>query len=339
MNIHSLAREYPGSEISWQKQYKDSITDIGVLCDALDLTIDQLPFSHFAHQQFRLRVPWSYVKRMRKSDPNDPLLLQVLPHTDEKNEIPGYSKDPVGDLSSVKTPGLLKKYKGRALLIATSRCAVHCRYCFRRHFPYPSQNSNNDAWKDAIHILMQDTTINEVILSGGDPLVLQEHILTKLVRQLESIPHIKRLRIHTRLPIVIPARINTDLINLIRDIKLQVVLVLHINHAQEFNPELQSRLRDLATARCTLLNQSVLLKNINDNCKSLVSLSESLFQAGVLPYYLHLLDKVQGAAHFEVCESQARSIMREITAILPGYLVPKLVKEQTGLNSKTLVAF
>ncbi len=339
MNIHSLAREHPSSETVWQQQYKDSITSIDTLCNALDLQATQLPVSLFGNQQFPLRVPWSYVQRMQKSNPQDPLLLQVFPHAHEDNKIAGFSKDPVGDLSSIKSIGLLQKYHGRALLLATSRCAVHCRYCFRRHFPYSSQNPRHDAWQSAIHELTGDASLKEVILSGGDPLVLHETELAKLISQLEAIPHIERLRIHTRLPVVIPSRINHDLIELINNIKLKVVIVLHINHAQEINNQLQNKLQELSNTRCTLLNQSVLLRNVNDTSDTLIRLSEALFQANVLPYYLHILDKVQGAEHFDVNEPQARKIMREVASRLPGYLVPRLVKEESGYASKTLIHF
>lgn len=339
MNIHSLTREYPSPEKNWQQQYKDSITNIDTLCDALDLQFNQLPLSISAFQQFPLRVPWSYVQRMQKCNPQDPLLLQVLPHAYEEHVASGFSKDPVGDLKSITSPGLLQKYNGRALLLATSRCAIHCRYCFRRHFPYSLQNPRKDVWQQAINEITKDLSIKEVILSGGDPLVLQENELTKLISKLESISHIERLRIHTRLPVVIPARINEDLIRLVNNTKLKVVIVLHINHAQELDIQLQNKLRDLSTSRCTLLNQSVLLRNINDKSGTLIQLSEALFQASVLPYYLHILDKVQGAAHFEVCETQARKIIREVANKLPGYLVPKLVKEEAGHASKTLITF
>ncbi len=338
MNIYSLTREYPSPEKIWQQQYKDSITSIDTLCNALDIQHNQLPLSISAYQQFPLRVPWSYVQRMQKSNPQDPLLLQILPHKHEENVVSGFSKDPVGDLQSITSPGLLQKYNGRALLLATSCCAIHCRYCFRRHFPYSLHNPRNDAWQQAINEITKDMSIKEVILSGGDPLVLHENELSKLFSKFESISHIERLRIHTRLPVVIPARINKEFIRLLNKTKLKIVIVLHINHAQELDIQLKNKLRDLSSTRCTLLNQSVLLRNINDKSDTLIQLSEALFQASVLPYYLHLLDKVQGAAHFEVCETQARKIMREVASKLPGYLVPKLVKEEAGYTSKTLIA-
>lgn len=324
---------------SWQLEYKNSITSVDQLCQTLGLKIEQLPISSQANKQFQLRAPKSYVQRMQKFNPDDPLLLQVLPSSHEDMHVEGYLKDPVGDLQSIKTPGLLKKYNGRALLLATSRCAIHCRYCFRRHFPYAAQNPRHDSWTQALQELQNDQSITEVILSGGDPLVLDDSELVKLITKLESIQHIQRLRIHTRLPVVIPERINDTLLNWISNSRLRVVMVLHINHAQEINTYLEKRLQNLANINCTLLNQSVLLRNINDQSSSLIKLSEALFNAGVLPYYLHLLDKVDGAAHFDVPEENARKLMQEISKHLPGYLVPKLVKEIQGEHSKSLVSY
>ncbi len=335
----SLARLHLASETTWQRQYRDSITSIDALCKALELHADQLSASDAADRQFPLRVPWSYVGRMQKSDPHDPLLLQVLPHALEEQEAVGYGTDPVGDLASAKSPGLLKKYHGRALLLATSRCAIHCRFCFRRHFPYALQNPRGDAWRSALDEIAADSSIEEVILSGGDPLVLADRELAQLVSQLQAIPHIRRLRVHTRLPVVIPARINDELLDWINASELNIVVVLHVNHPRELDHGLQKRLRTLSAARCCVLNQSVLMRDINDDADTLIALSERLFDAGVLPYYLHLLDKVQGAMHFDVDESTACAIMKEVAARLPGYLVPRLVREQAGEPGKTPVRF
>lgn len=323
----------------WQQEYKTSFTSIEQLCQNLELKIEQLPISIQAHKQFQLRVPQSYVARIQKSNPQDPLLLQVLPTSDEEKSEDGFLKDPVGDLQNIKAPGLLQKYNGRALLLATSRCAIHCRYCFRRHFPYSSQNPRHDSWNQALLELQQDPSITEVILSGGDPLVLDDSELTKLIKKLEAIEHVKKLRIHTRLPVVIPSRINDELLAWIKNSRLRVIMVLHINHAQEINDELSDKLNKLDKNNCTLLNQSVLLRNINDHASSLIELSEALFNAGVLPYYLHLLDKVDGAAHFDVSEEKARALMREVSHQLPGYLVPKLVKEVSGEQAKSLISY
>ena len=356
-NIHSLTRDcsspkdeqdskitirpVPTTQFSsdWQLEYKTSITNIEQLCRTLGLKVEQLPISCQANQQFQLRVPQNYVERMQHANPSDPLLLQVLPTNSEDIHIEGYSKDPVADLQSIKTPGLLQKYNGRALLLVTSRCAIHCRYCFRRHFPYSAQNPRHDSWTQAVQELQRDRSITEIILCGGDPLVLNDTELLKLISKLESIEHIQRLRIHTRLPVVIPNRINDELLNWIENTRLKVVMVLHINHAQEINHHLHDNLQRLKNLNCILLNQSVLLRNVNNNASSLINLSETLFNAGVLPYYLHLLDKVEGAKHFDVSEENARKLMQEITMHLPGYLVPKLVKEIPGEHSKSLISY
>ena len=335
----SLARVQPGPESSWQQQYRDSITDIETLCEALDLSPNQLPTSISACRQFPLRVPWSYVKRMQKSTPNDPLLLQVLPHALEEQESAGFRMDAVGDLQSIKSPGLLQKYHGRALLLATGCCAIHCRFCFRRHFPYSTHNPRHDAWRTTLKAIADDPDIREVILSGGDPLVLSDPELADLATQLQAIPHVKRLRIHTRLPVAIPARINAGLLEWINGSELNIVTVVHVNHPQELDASLQEKLTELSCARGSLLNQSVLLRNINDRADVLASLSEKLFDSGVLPYYLHLPDKVQNTMHFDVGELEARGIMRALAARLPGYLVPRLVKEQPGRPGKTHVPF
>jgi EF-P beta-lysylation protein EpmB len=348
-NTHSLTREGLTAidkhetkiaiAANWQLEYKNSITTVEQLCERLNLNVSQLPVSIRAQQQFKLRAPQSYVRRMQQSAPSDPLLLQVLPSTYEDHHVEGYSTDPVGDLHSIKSPGLLQKYNARALLLVTSRCAIHCRYCFRRHFPYSTQNPRHDSWAQAIQEIQQDNSIIEVILSGGDPLVLDDSELVKLITKLESIEHVKRLRIHTRLPVVIPNRICKELLNWINNTRLKIVMVLHINHAQEINTDLQQKLKLLTNNNCTLLNQSVLLRNINDHATTLIELSEALFNAGILPYYLHLLDKVAGAAHFDVTEKHACNLMREISKHLPGYLVPKLVKEIPTENAKTLMNY
>ncbi len=339
MEMFSLAWESSRSETSWQQQYRDSITSVDRLCDALELEPDQLSLSDSARQQFPLRVPRAYVQRMQKSNPRDPLLLQVLPHGDEDVQVASFIVDPVAELANVKSPGLLQKYARRALLLVTSRCGVHCRYCFRRHFPYSANNPRRDAWHQAVSEIADDASIIEVILSGGDPLVLHDDELVTLISKLAAISHVKLLRIHTRLPVVIPTRINKELLSWINNVSLKVVIVLHINHAQEIDARLRDKLRELCAANCTVLNQSVLLRGINDAPDALIRLSEKLFQAGILPYYLHLLDKVQGASHFEVSEARARRIMHEVASKLPGYLVPRLVKEEPGHAYKTLVAF
>ena len=326
-------------QTNWQQEYKYSITDLDELCQALELKADQLPFSLASHQQFPLRVPKSYLRRIKKSNPKDPLLLQVLPTIYEQQIKLGFTKDPVGDLQSVKSEGLLQKYKGRVLLLATSLCAIHCRYCFRRHFPYTEQNPRRDAWQQALAEIENDKTIHEIILSGGDPLVLSDAALSNLINCIEKIKHIKRLRIHSRLPVVIPSRICDDLLAWISNSRLNIILVLHINHAQEVNREFQLKLKQLANTQCTLLNQSVLLKNINDDAENLIALSEALIANNILPYYLHLLDKVEGAEHFDVRKQQAKDLMKQVSSYLPGYMVPKLVEEVAGMPAKSLIEY
>jgi len=329
-NSQQLTKQYPSqfaqAEPNWQFEYKTAITNIEALCDELELNSQQLAVDLSSKQAFPLRVPHSYVQRMKKSDPQDPLLLQVLPQTLEQQK-------------SLKTTGLLKKYNGRALLLATSRCAIHCRYCFRQHFPYSEQNPKNDSWQQVIDTLKNDSSINEVILSGGDPLVLSDQQLEKLVKKIESVEHISTLRIHTRLPVVIPNRICNSLLDWMKNTRLKLVVVLHINHAQEINQELEYKLQELKNIHCILLNQSVLLNNINADTDSLINLSKKLFDVNVMPYYLHLLDKVQGAAHFDVPEKKACKLMQEVACQLPGYLVPKLVKEVENEASKRLIHY
>ncbi len=322
----------------WQQALANSIRTPEALLAALELSAEQLPAIFNGGDKFPLRVPHSFVARMKKGDPNDPLLRQVLPLDEENDFTLGYLIDPVGDLNASETPGLLHKYHGRALMITTGACAIHCRYCFRRHFPYAQQNAATNEWDDALNQLNQDKSIHEVILSGGDPLALSDQRLTRLLGQLAKIPHLKRLRIHTRLPVVIPQRITDAFIALIANCRLAPIIVIHANHANEINSELHVALKKLQTIpNITLLNQSVLLRGVNDNHEALITLSEALFASGVLPYYLHLLDKAQGTAHFNVPLTQATRLLHEIHAKLPGYLVPRLVQEEAGALGKTLL--
>ncbi|MBP2169476.1 EF-P beta-lysylation protein EpmB [Erwinia toletana] len=287
-----------------------------------------------ARRLFALRVPRAFVWRMKKGDPQDPLLLQVLTAQQEFIDAPGYSTDPLDEQSSV-VPGLLHKYNNRALLLVKGGCAVNCRYCFRRHFPYQDNQGNKRNWQNAIDYIRQHAELDEIIFSGGDPLMAKDYELDWLISQLEAIPHLKRLRIHSRLPVVIPARITEGLCQRLAQSRLQVLLVTHINHAQEIDDELRQGMQMLKRAGVTLLNQSVLLRGINDRASTLADLSNALFDAGVLPYYLHVLDKVQGAAHFYVPDSEARAIVRELLAMVSGYMVPKLAREIGGEPSKT----
>lgn len=317
---------------NWQQELAQGFGDIASLCDYLNL-----PNNYQPHGDFPLRVPRGFAARMAKNNARDPLLLQVLPTSDELATTAGYSPDPVGDLDAVPVAGVIHKYQGRALLLATGGCAVHCRYCFRRNFPYADLQLSASKITAAVQYIATHTDISEVIISGGDPLLLGDDKLFSWLRRLANIQHIRRIRIHTRLPVVLPSRINADFCAQLGEIAKPVVVVIHANHANEMNLEVQTACTKLKTA-ALLLNQSVLLKGINDNAQQLCRLSEKLFDFGVLPYYLHLLDPVLGSQHFAVDLPQALAIMQQIKAQLPGYLTPKLVQEQKGAASKIVLA-
>ena len=273
---------------------------------------------------------------MRRGDPGDPLLRQVLPVAAEDEEVPGFSANPVGELGLIRGDGLLIKYRGRALVVATGACAIHCRYCFRRHFPY-DDGRMPDRLSGVLEALAEDKTIDEVILSGGDPLVLSDDSLSDLADRIASIGHVRRLRIHTRLPVVLPERVDEALVGWITACRIPVVVVVHANHPREIDDDVARSLGALRDAGAAVLNQAVLLAGVNDSAQSLAELSTRLFDCGVLPYYLHLLDRVAGAAHFEVDERRALEIMDELRARLPGYLVPRLVREVDGAPSKVVI--
>lgn len=322
----------------WRRSLSDAIRDPAELISLLGLPQSLLPAAIAAAKTFPLVAPRSYVRRMRHGDPADPLLAQVLPLAEERIQEPGFALDPVGDAQAKLAPGLLQKYEGRALFITTGVCAVHCRYCFRRHYPYSDEPRRLEDWSPAIDAIAGDNSIHEAILSGGDPLVLADARLAALVERLESIPHLKRLRIHTRLPIVLPDRVTSSLIDLLRDSRLQPVMVVHANHAHEVQDDCADALRMLVRAGIPTLNQAVLLKGVNDSADALAALCESLGNLGVIPYYLHQLDRVAGARHFEVSEARGLQLISELLARLPGYLVPKYVREDAGALSKTPVA-
>ncbi|MCR4300122.1 MAG: EF-P beta-lysylation protein EpmB [Sulfuricaulis sp.] len=322
---------------TWQSQLARAINDPVELLAAVGLGEEWLPAARAAARLFPLRVPREFVARMRQGDPHDPLLRQVLPLAEECLTAAGFEADPVGDLAAMAVPGVLHKYQGRVLLTVTGACAVHCRYCFRRHFPYADANPAADQWRTALEYIAGDNSITEIILSGGDPLTQSDRRLSQLVRSLESIPHLRRLRLHTRVPIVLPDRVNEEMLAWIRCTRFKTVIVLHINHAREIDHSVRSMAKALKAAGVELLNQSVLLRGVNDSPETLASLSEQLFEVGVLPYYLHMLDRVQGAAHFEVTDSVAKSLMRELSKRLPGYLVPRLVRELPGMPGKISV--
>jgi EF-P beta-lysylation protein EpmB len=331
---HIVTLNTPSRE-DWLSQLADVITSPDELLRLLDLEANEdLLAGREAKRLFPLRVPRAFVARMEKGNPNDPLLKQVLTSQDEFIAAPGFSTDPLEEQHSV-VPGLLHKYRNRALLLVKGGCAVNCRYCFRRHFPYAENQGNKRNWQAALEYIVAHPELDEIIFSGGDPLMAKDHELDWLVSELEAIPHIKRLRIHSRLPIVIPARITGTLAARFARSSLQILLVNHINHAQEIGDDFRAAMKTLQQAGVTLLNQSVLLRGVNDNAHTLADLSNALFDAGVMPYYLHVLDKVQGAAHFMVSDDEARTIMRELLTLISGYMVPKQVREIGGEPSKT----
>ena len=328
-----LLRQVP----DWQTALGQAITDPAELLEALGLGPEWLPAARDAARAFPLRVPRAFVARMRRADPADPLLRQVLPLAEECRVVEGFGPDPVGDLAAHKAPGVLHKYQGRVLLTATGACAIHCRYCFRRHFPYAEANAAAAQWQAARDYVTTQPDVREVILSGGDPLTLSDRRLAEFVRALDGCAHVERLRLHTRLPVVLPERVTQEFCALLAGTRLKTVVVIHANHAQELDATTRAACQRLAESGATLLNQSVLLRGVNDSVAALTQLSESLFAAGVLPYYLHLLDRVQGAAHFDVSEEIARQLMAGLGAALPGYLVPRLVREVPGGPGKQLI--
>jgi len=322
---------------TWQQELAEGFNNIDDICEYLNISqADKtlLPSS----STFPLRVPREFVARMEKGNINDPLLKQILPTKNENISASGFSNDPVGDINAITEAGVIHKYQGRVLLITTGSCAINCRYCFRRNFPYSDFQLSTKKHQKAINYIQNRSDISEVILSGGDPLLLNEQKILGLMQQLQAIPHIKRIRIHSRIPIVLPSRITAELCNGLSKIKKELVLVAHSNHANELNSKVRSAFEDLKEANVTLLNQAVLLKGINDDSQQLIELSEKLFSMGVLPYYLHLLDRAAGTAHFETSENQAIALMNQLKKNLPGYLVPKLVREQAGAESKTIIA-
>ncbi|WP_179998364.1 EF-P beta-lysylation protein EpmB [Acinetobacter sp. YH12239] len=327
---------YLYQEQHWQNQLSDLITDPHELIELLELQPEDLIHGAIlASAQFKLRVPRAFVAKMQKSNPNDPLLLQVLPHHLELNEHPDFVTDPLDEEAANLIPGVLHKYQSRFLLTLTGACAVHCRYCFRRHFPYQENLPKNDDWEKIQDYLLAHPEINEVILSGGDPLTLSNRKLAIWIDRLSSIPHLKILRIHSRVPIVIPNRLDDELISLLKNSRLRIILVVHSNHAAEIDDFTASKLMQISQQNILVLNQAVLLKGINDHPDILVDLNHRLFDARVMPYYLHVLDKVKGAQHFDLPSESIDSIYKEVLARLPGYLVPKLVREIAGEQNKT----
>ncbi len=280
----------------------------------------------------------SMVDSINWENQDDPVLKQFLPTSAETTVAEGLLADPVGDINATQVPGLIHKYHGRVLLVASGSCAVNCRYCFRRHFEYQKNFAPRNGWRASLDYIAQHDSIHEVILSGGDPLTLDNKSLYRLTDGLQQVPHIQTLRIHSRIPVVLPPRIDSFFLQWAQTWDRKKVMVIHSNHAQELSAAARTAITDLQQAGFTLLNQSVLLKGVNDNAKVLADLSNQLFDLGVMPYYLHQMDPVQNAAHFIVAPDQALQIHQQLKARLPGYLVPKLVREVAGEASKTGLA-
>jgi len=321
----------------WKQELARAFTDPQALLASLELSPEQLPSPMVQPKRFSLLVPRGFAALMRPGDPGDPLLRQVLSTADETRSRPGYVLDPVGDEAARRAPGLLQKYAGRALLITTSACAVHCRYCFRRHFPYAEDGAQRTRLTAALAALEPAAEITEVILSGGDPLMLDDAALAELIGSLERLPQLKRLRIHSRMPSILPSRVTDQLCRTLASSRLQVIVVAHINHPAEISPDAQRALLKLSELGGPLLNQSVLLRGVNDDLETLVELSEALVATRVLPYYIHVLDPVSGAAHFDVQESEACQLVTALRQRLPGYLVPRLARERPGDSAKTIL--
>ncbi|HAU1183991.1 EF-P beta-lysylation protein EpmB [Legionella pneumophila] len=322
------------TSLSWQKILAQGFTSTTDLLDFLELP--RAEGNLFAEKQFPSRIPLGFAKRMQKGNPKDPLLLQVLAKEDELTEADDYVIDPLSE-SNTLIKGLLHKYHGRVLLTLTGVCAVNCRYCFRRHFPYQANNPGRRGWKEVCAYIANDPSITEVILSGGDPLLAANLVLEELLQSLEEISHIHTLRIHTRIPIVLPERIDKGLLDLLTNTRFKKVIVVHCNHPQELDESVLRACSDLKKAACYLLNQSVLLAGINDDAGILSKLSHALFDYGIMPYYLHLLDKVKGSAHFDMPLPRAQSIYHQLQSLVPGYLLPRLAREEPGRSSKTLL--
>jgi EF-P beta-lysylation protein EpmB len=322
-------------EPDWRRLWRDAVRDPRQLLAMLGLEGLAASVSAEAAAQFPLRVPRGFVARMRHGDADDPLLRQVLPRTDEERIVAGYGLDAVGDGAARAATGVIHKYRGRALLVATGSCAIHCRYCFRRHFDYASDTAASAGWAEAIAWLRADPGISELLLSGGDPLSLSTSKLAELTDAARDLPGLRRLRLHTRLPIVLPERVDGALLDWLARLPWPVTVVVHANHANEVDASVMAALARLRGTGAVLLNQSVLLRGVNDDADALAGLSERLFEGGVLPYYLHQLDRVAGTAHFEVTDVRARALHSELQSRLPGYLVPRLVREIAGAPGKT----
>jgi len=326
------ARETP----EWKKALKNAVSSVPELLSYLGLS--EVDLNMDCNSSFPLRVPKPFMALMEKGNANDPLLRQVLPVNEERLNVPGFTQEPLMEGEFNPVPGIIHKYHGRVLLITTPVCAVHCRYCFRRHFPYEDNNPGKKQWQNSLAYIAKDSSISEVILSGGDPLACDDRHLAWLVQQIEAIPHVRRLRVHTRLPVVIPSRIDESLLSWLSATRLSVSMVLHVNHPNETRGDLKYAVARLQQLGIVVLNQAVLLRGINDASETLIDLSESLFAIGILPYYLHLLDPVAGASHFDKDLTSAQTLFREMQKKLPGYLVPRLVRDVPGEHAKVTIA-
>lgn len=323
-----------GHHAAWQRELAGAVRDVDELRRLLGLARADLPA---AADRFPLLVPRGFVARMRPGDPHDPLLLQVLPTAAEDRAAAGFGADPLHEREALAAPGLVRKYAGRALVLAAPGCAVNCRYCFRREFPYAESGATRSGLEAALDAIAADDTLGEVILSGGDPLLLDDDRLGAIVERIEAMPHVRRLRIHSRLPIVLPSRATDTLAGILRGTRLACVVVVHANHPAELDAAVAGAVERLAAARAVLLNQSVLLAGVNDSAEVLAALSERLVDLGVVPYYLHLLDRVRGTAHFEVGEARARELLDALRRRLPGYAVPRLAREVPGEPAKVWI--
>jgi EF-P beta-lysylation protein EpmB len=321
----------------WQHALRNAVTRPDELLHLLNLPKELLPAAESAAELFPLRVPREFVSRIKVGNVNDPLLRQILPIHLEHSEVDGYSSDPLDEASASPVPGVVHKYKDRVLLITSGACAINCRYCFRRHYPYDANQLGGGQWQQALLYIRENTDLKEVIFSGGDPLVTSDTRLQRMLNDLESIEHLERVRFHTRFPVVIPSRVTEQFCQILLDSRLSSVVVLHINHSNEIDKSLGDSISRLKSAGVTVLNQAVLLKGVNDTANELANLSRELFSHGALPYYLFLFDPVAGASHFDVGDEEGLAIYKELQAELPGFLLPKLAKEIPGRTSKTLI--
>lgn len=331
---HSSSENEP-----YRAALRHAIRSSKALLEFVGVTSPMLRPEVLQQPDFPVLVPRGFASRMKYGDPEDPLLRQVLALPAELVDAPGFIKDPLAETQTRTgvnpAPALIKKYHGRALLITTSGCAINCRYCFRRHFPYAEHRDQKHT--QALAAISADSSISEIILSGGDPLLLDDHALATLIEKFEAIPHLKRLRIHSRIPVVLPERITPQLLSLLKKTTLKTALVIHANHPNELDNQTARALNDLKQASALLLNQSVLLRDVNDCAPVLISLAEKLYDQSVQPYYLHMPDRVAGTSHFHVNDEEAKIIYGKMQAHLPGYLLPRLVREIPGENSKQLL--